>query len=80
LYFKSERLNPGETLERTDALTKKPLNFYKEEKVRKKETDRWLERHFGGSEWSLLATNTSTLGRHPNPRSQFLKAHGADSK
>jgi hypothetical protein len=54
-------------LERTDALTKKPLNFYKEEKTRKKETDRWLERHFGGSEWSLLTgsslqTTTTATG------------------
>ena len=56
-------LAEGESLERTDALTKKPLNFYKEEKTRKKETDRWLERHFGGSEWSLLtgtSLNTTT--------------------
>lgn len=38
---------------RKDALTRQPLNLHAEEKTRRKETDMWLERHFGGSEWSL---------------------------
>lgn len=33
--------------ERTDALTKKPLDFEQEEETRKLETSRWLESHFG---------------------------------
>ena len=33
--------------ERTDALTKKPLDFEEEEETRKLETSRWLESHFG---------------------------------
>ena len=66
-------------LERTDALTKKPLNFYKEEKTRKKETDRWLERHFGGSEWSLLTgtsmpTTTATTNGDATVRSRYLSS------
>lgn len=47
-----KRLKPAEDAERTDALTKKPLDLNKEERTRKKETDKWLERHFG-SDWSL---------------------------
>ena len=65
-------------LERTDALTKKPLNFYKEEKTRKKETDRWLERHFGGSEWSLLTgtsmPTTTTTNGDATVRSRYLSS------
>lgn len=32
---------------REDALTKKPLDYIKEEKQRQDETTRWLEHHFG---------------------------------
>ena len=45
----------GTEAERKDALTRRPLNFVAEEKTRRKETDKWLERHFGGSEWSLFS-------------------------
>lgn len=33
--------------DRTDALTKKPLDFDREEETRKAETSKWLESHFG---------------------------------
>ncbi|XP_050078915.1 uncharacterized protein LOC126565650 isoform X2 [Anopheles maculipalpis] len=33
--------------DRLDALTKKPLDFDKEEETRKQETSKWLESHFG---------------------------------
>ena len=32
---------------REDALTKRPLDYFKEEKQRQHETNRWLEHHFG---------------------------------
>lgn len=43
--------------ERMDALTKRPLNFHQEEKTRQKETDKWLERHFGSTtdDWSSIS-------------------------
>ena len=49
-----KRLKPSEDAERKDALTKKPLDLNREERTRKKETNKWLERHFG-SDWSLVA-------------------------
>lgn len=50
----------GETLaSRKDALTKKPLNFVQEERTRIKETDKWLEMHFG-SDWSLTSPSVSS--------------------
>ncbi|KAK7079103.1 hypothetical protein SK128_021946, partial [Halocaridina rubra] len=36
-----------ETPERTDALTRRPLDYHEEEETRKSETNRWLENHFG---------------------------------
>ncbi|XP_046460622.1 mucin-5AC-like [Daphnia pulex] len=36
-----------QTAERTDALTKKPLDLEAEEETRKLETSRWLDSHFG---------------------------------
>ncbi|TRY63682.1 hypothetical protein TCAL_16581 [Tigriopus californicus] len=57
------RLHATQSAERKDALTKKPLNFFKEEKTRKKETDKWLEQHFG-SDWSLTTSSSgSNRGR-----------------
>jgi len=58
--------------DRADALTKKPLNYHHEEKTRRKETDKWLERHFG-SDWSLLtnSNNTATAAGH----SRILRHH-----
>ena len=58
--------------DRADALTKKPLNYHHEEKTRRKETDKWLERHFG-SDWSLLtnSNNTATAAGH----SRVLRHH-----
>ncbi|XP_068214705.1 serine/arginine repetitive matrix protein 1-like [Palaemon carinicauda] len=38
---------PRETPERTDALTRRPLDYHEEEETRKSETNRWLENHFG---------------------------------
>lgn len=54
-------------------MTKKPLNFYKEEKTRKKETDRWLERHFGGSEWSLLTGSSTQTTTTANGESTTIR-------
>ncbi|XP_062538235.1 uncharacterized protein LOC134206528 isoform X2 [Armigeres subalbatus] len=34
-------------VDRTDALTKKPLDFDREDETRKNETNKWLESHFG---------------------------------
>lgn len=34
-------------IDRKDALTKRPLDFDQEEEVRKEETSKWLENHFG---------------------------------
>ncbi len=64
------RIHAGESAERKDALTKKPLNFHFEEKVKRKETDKWLERHFG-SEWSLNTSNNSSGFHH----SRLMKHH-----
>lgn len=36
-----------DTPERTDALTRRPLDYQQEEETRKSETSRWLENHFG---------------------------------
>ena len=52
-----KRLRPTEDAERTDALTKRPLDLNKEEKTRQKETNKWLERHFG-SDWSLAGSSS----------------------
>ncbi|XP_047497967.1 flocculation protein FLO11-like isoform X2 [Penaeus chinensis] len=38
---------PRDTPERTDALTRRPLDYHQEEETRKSETNRWLENHFG---------------------------------
>ena len=48
--------------ERTDALTKKPLDLEAEEETRKLETSRWLESHFG-SESSNSSAEGSSKGR-----------------
>ena len=53
-----KKLKPSEDAERTDALTKRPLDLNREERTRKKETDKWLERHFG-SDWSLAGKSSS---------------------
>jgi len=52
-----KKLRPSEDAERTDALTKKPLDLNREEKARKKETGKWLEHHFG-SDWSLHGSSS----------------------
>ncbi|XP_063867225.1 mucin-2-like [Scylla paramamosain] len=36
-----------DTTERTDAITRRPLDYHEEEETRKSETNRWLENHFG---------------------------------
>ena len=67
--------------ERMDALTKRPLNFHQEEKTRKSETDKWLERHFGSSSddcWSSLADSSHSQrggggGGHNYYRQNFDK-------
>ena len=56
-----KRLKPTEDAERTDALTKKPLDLNKEERTRKKETNKWLDKHFG-SDWSLAKDMSSSSG------------------
>lgn len=38
---------PRDTTERTDAVTRRPLDYHEEEETRKSETNRWLENHFG---------------------------------
>merc|ERR1719412_327217 len=68
--------------ERTDVITQKPLNFHAEERTRRKETDKWLDRHFGGSEWSLSQRSSNA----PNPnevahtRSRFYRHHQANEQ
>ena len=54
-----KKLRPTEDAERTDALTKRPLDLNREERTRKKETNKWLERHFG-SDWSLAGGGKSS--------------------
>ena len=51
---------PEVTAERTDALTKKPLDLEAEEETRKLETSRWLESHFG-SESGASSSGLNTL-------------------
>ena len=70
-----KRLKPSEDAERTDALTKRPLDLNKEEKTRKKETNRWLNRHFG-SDWSLVQDASSSTG---GPRFKYLNTEQYDS-
>ena len=62
-----KRLKPSEDAERKDALTKRPLDLNREERTRKKETNKWLERHFG-SDWSLVAPHDiiSASNAHAN--------------
>ncbi|XP_038111268.1 uncharacterized protein LOC6036989 isoform X2 [Culex quinquefasciatus] len=38
---------PQPLIDRTDALTKRPLDFDREDETRKHETSKWLESHFG---------------------------------
>ena len=61
--------------ERTDVLTQKPLNFHHEEKTRRKETDKWLDRHFGGSEWSLSHRSSTNANELAHNRSRFYRHH-----
>ena len=64
-----KKLRPAEDAERTDALTKKPLDLNREERARKKETNKWLERHFG-SDWSLAGSSSNHfkyLDKHFDP-------------
>merc|ERR1719412_2849873 len=63
--------------ERTDVITQKPLNFHHEEKTRRKETDKWLDRHFGGSEWSLSqrSSNPTNANELAHNRSRFYRHH-----
>ncbi len=58
--------------ERRDALTKRPLNYVHEEKVKKKETNKWLERHFG-SEWSV--SNASDKSQSKNNRKDLMSGN-----
>jgi hypothetical protein len=51
-----QKIRAGEASDRADALTKKPLNYHVEEKTRKKETNKWLDHHFG-SDYSLLTSS-----------------------
>ena len=69
---------PGQAdSDRTDVLTQKPLNFHAEERTRRKETDQWLDRHFGGSEWSLSqrSSDPSNHNRMAHARSRFYRHH-----
>lgn len=43
---------PETLADRTDALTKRPLDFDREEHTRKKETNKWLDSHFGSESTS----------------------------
>lgn len=69
-----KKLKPSEDAERTDALTKQPLDLNKEERTRKKETNKWLERHFG-SDWSLAQDKSSSSGG----RFKYLNTEHYDS-
>ena len=67
--------------ERMDALTKRPLNFHQEEKTRKKETGKWLERHFGSSsdDWSSLASSTLHHRNHLNNNNNVHRSQSFSS-
>lgn len=45
--------------DRTDALTKRPLDFDLEEETRKTETNKWLESHFGSESSARSSTDES---------------------
>ena len=66
--------------ERTDVITQKPLNFHAEERTRRKETDKWLDRHFG-SEWSLSqrSSNPSNPNEMAHSRSRFYRHHHSNT-
>ncbi len=59
LSSRKEKVKLDEISNRKDALTKKPLNFRKEEKTRQLETDRWLQQHFGSTEQPTFLRNKS---------------------
>ena len=67
--------------ERTDVITQKPLNFHAEERTRRKETDKWLDRHFG-SEWSLSqrSSNPSNPNEMAHSRSRFYRHHQSNEQ
>lgn len=63
-------------MERKDALTKRPLDFDREEEARKFETTKWLENHFGSDSQSSRGSTDGDLDRHqfeqePTKKSYF---------
>lgn len=64
--------------ERKEALTKRPIDFEKEEETRKDETIKWLENHFGNASRS---SNESREDDPNSPRNKYInvtiKANGA---
>lgn len=68
--------DPTTAGERTDALTKKPLDLEEEEETRKFETSRWLERHYGSeSSHSSTAQEDSSGGHHPHSPLKKMPSH-----
>ena len=72
--------------ERTDALTKKPLDLEAEEETRKLETSRWLESHFGsesshssieGKQMLLFFLSHFSLALNRNIYLQFLQSNNS---
>lgn len=58
-------------LDRKDALTRKPLDFDKEEETRKVETSKWLEHHFGSD--SRSSNNSLIDDEEQPPKTNFFK-------
>lgn len=66
----------AQLLERKDALTKRPLDFDREEEARKLETTKWLENHFGSDSQSSRGSTDGDLDRpqfeqEPTKKSYF---------
>lgn len=59
---------PEAVAERTDALTKKPLDLEQEEETRKLETSRWLENHFGSESSSGSTDGSSKVSKSQRPK------------
>lgn len=58
-------------LDRKDAVTRKPLDFDKEEETRKVETSKWLEHHFGSD--SRSSNNSLIDEEEQPPKTNFFK-------
>uniref|UniRef100_A0A0K8SDI1 Uncharacterized protein n=1 Tax=Lygus hesperus TaxID=30085 RepID=A0A0K8SDI1_LYGHE len=66
--------------DRKDALTRRPLDFNQEERVRKVETSKWLDHHFGSESASRSSKESEDEGPHTSFINVTMKSSSKESK